>query len=102
MNKYVNTDPDKPFFEQITDFGLGTSIIGLINFVMAYIFVTCLNHSAECQVHRIRGLFFKSVLRQDIGWYDTHQTTDFAVRMTEDLNKLQEGIGEAKAPFSYK
>ena len=41
--------------------------IGAINLVMAYIFVTCLNHAAECQVHRIRGLFFKSVLRQDIG-----------------------------------
>ena len=56
---------------------------GLINLVMAYIFVTCLNHAAECQVHKIRGLFFKSVLRQDIGWYDTHQTGDFASKMAE-------------------
>ena len=30
---------------------LGTSIIGMINLVMAYIFVTCLNHAA--------GLFSK-------------------------------------------
>ena len=91
---------------------LGTSIIGMINLVMAYIFVTCLNHAAglfskkrivlfdfqkkkmslftkihyfvvvvECQVHKIRGLFFKAILRQDIGWYDTHQTGDFAAKM---------------------
>ena len=64
---YINANPEKSFFDQITDFGLGTSIIGLINFVMAYIFVTCLNHAAECQAHRIRGLFFKSILRQNIG-----------------------------------
>ena len=88
---------------------LGTSIIGMINLVMAYIFVTCLNHAAglfflkkkncfvwfpkihyfvvvECQVHKIRGLFFKAILRQDIGWYDTHQTGDFAAKMAEWAN----------------
>ena len=37
----------------------------------------------ECQVHKIRGLFFKAILRQDIGWYDTHQTGDFAAKMAE-------------------
>ena len=102
LNEYINnSNPDRTFFEQITDFGLGTSIIGLINFVMAYIFITCLNHAAECQAHRIRGLFFKSILRQDIGWYDTHQTNDFAARMAEDLNKLQEGIGEKIGMFIF-
>ena len=126
---------------------------------MAYIFVTCLNHAAglffkkkncfvwfpkkmslftkihyfvvvECQVHKIRGLFFKAILRQDIGWYDTHQTGDFAAKMAEwanlalllflknfymlstcsesfffwncrDLNKLQEGIGEKIGMFIF-
>lgn len=61
----------------------GTALIGLVNFIMSYIFVTCLNHAAECQVFKIRGLFLKAILRQDIGWYDTHQTGDFASRMTE-------------------
>ena len=41
-----------------------------------------------------RNLFLKSVLRQDIGWYDVHQTGEFASRISEDLMKLQEGIGE--------
>ena len=39
--------------------------------------------------------------RQDIGWYDTHQTNDFAARMAEDLNKLQEGIGEKIGMFIF-
>jgi ATP-binding cassette subfamily B (MDR/TAP) protein 1 len=34
------------------------------------------------------------VLKQDISWYDMHTSNDFASRMTDDLNKLQEGIGE--------
>ena len=33
-------------------------------------------------------------LRQDVGWYDTTTTSDFATKMTEDLNKIQDGIGE--------
>jgi ATP-binding cassette subfamily B (MDR/TAP) protein 1 len=36
----------------------------------------------------------QAVLRQDISWYDTTTTTDFASRMTDDLNKLEDGIGE--------
>ncbi len=35
------------------------------------------------KVFRIRGLFLQSILRQDIGWYDTNQTGDFASKMTE-------------------
>jgi hypothetical protein len=30
-----------------------------------------------------RGMFLKSILKQNIGWYDTTTTTDFASRMTE-------------------
>ena len=34
------------------------------------------------------------MLRQDIAWFDTNTTSDFASRMTEDLNKVQDGMGE--------
>jgi ATP-binding cassette subfamily B (MDR/TAP) protein 1 len=35
------------------------------------------------QILRIRGLYFKSALSQDIGWFDVQQTGDFASRMSE-------------------
>ena len=57
--------------------------------VSHYIFVACLNYSAERQVLRVRKEFFSAVLRQDLAWYDTATTAEFATRMTEDLNKLQ-------------
>ena len=59
------------------------SFKGSINFIMSYGFVTCLNHAAESQVFKIRRLFLQASLRQDIGWYDTHQTTDFAAKLAE-------------------
>ncbi|CAG0912520.1 unnamed protein product [Notodromas monacha] len=52
-------------------------------------------------VYKIRSLFLQGILRQDIGWFDTHQSGDFASRITEDLNKLQEGIGEKVGMFVY-
>ena len=66
-----------------------------------YVFVTCLNTTAERQVFLIRRLYLKSLLRQNIGWYDTNQTGDFASKMTEDLNRLQEGIGEKIGLFVF-
>ena len=41
------------------------------------------------------------MLRQDISWYDTTTTTDFASRMTDDLNKLEDGIGEKIGMLVY-
>ena len=71
------------FAGDIGYYAAGTAILGLANLASAYVFVTCLNLAAAAQVHRIRSLFLRAVLRQEIGWHDTHRTGDFAVRMTE-------------------
>lgn len=94
------TDKDT-FYSEISKFGTGAAIIGVVNLLCSYLFVTCLNHAAEAQVFRIRNLFLKAVLRQDIGWYDVNQTGDFASRMSDDLTKLQEGIGEKIGMFIF-
>ena len=67
--------------------------------VSHYLFVTSLNYAAERQVLRMRQMFFAAVLRQDIALYDTNTTTDFASTMSEDLNKIQEGLGEKIGMF---
>nr|XP_053626234.1 LOW QUALITY PROTEIN: ATP-dependent translocase ABCB1-like [Cherax quadricarinatus] len=89
------------FFGEVVKFGVGTCIIGTVQMVMGYIFVTAMNYAAEGQVYRLRGMFLQSILRQEIGWFDTHQTNDFASRVTEDLNKLQEGIGEKVGMYVF-
>ena len=94
------TDKDI-FYTEISKFGTGAAIIGVVNLLCSYLFVTCLNHAAEAQVFRIRNLFLRAVLRQDIGWYDVTQTGDFAARMSDDLTKLQEGIGEKIGMFIF-
>ena len=54
--------------------------IGGAMWVTHYLFVACLNYTAERQVLRIRKEFFRAVLRQDLAWYDT--TTTFETSST--------------------
>ncbi|XP_022240474.1 multidrug resistance protein 1A-like, partial [Limulus polyphemus] len=82
------------FLSEIRKFGLGMALIGVIVLFLNYIMVTCLSVSAENQAFRIRHYFMKAVVRQDLAWFDTHQTGDFASRATTDLNRIQDGIGE--------
>ena len=85
---------DKELMSGVLDIVWKMCSIGGAMWVSHYIFVACLNYAAERQVLRIRKEFFRAVLRQDLAWYDTTTTAEFATRMTEDLNKMQDGIGE--------
>ncbi|XP_054157886.1 ATP-dependent translocase ABCB1-like [Oppia nitens] len=65
--------------------------------VAGYIMVATFSAAANNQTHRIRILFFKAILKQDITWYDTKTSGDFATKVTADLDKIQEGIGDKVA-----
>ncbi|XP_046390850.1 ATP-dependent translocase ABCB1-like [Ischnura elegans] len=89
------------FLDSINTFAIGNSIIGAIMLLCSYISVTTFNYAAQRQIFHIRRKFLEAALRQDIGWYDTHQTGDFASRMTEDLSKIEEGLGEKVVMFFH-
>lgn len=59
--------------------------IGSIVHLLAGIFcVDCFNHTALRQTSRIRIEYFRSLMRQEIGWYDVASgNSNFAVRVTE-------------------
>ncbi|XP_047122153.1 ATP-dependent translocase ABCB1-like [Schistocerca piceifrons] len=86
------------FLDGIQTFAINNSIVGAATFISTYISLACFNYVAYTQIHRIRNLYLKSALRQDIGWYDVHQSGEFASRMSEDMTKLEDGVGE-KVPM---
>ena len=92
--KDMNLTSDAQFMDQVLDFVWKMCAVGGAMWFTHYVFVACLNYTAERQILRIRKQFFAAVLKQDIGWYDTTTTAEFASRMTEDLNKMQDGMGE--------
>ncbi|KZS17965.1 ABC transporter, subfamily ABCB/MDR [Daphnia magna] len=100
-NSYANSPEGQAIQDEFTKFGIYVAVIGAALFVLGFIFVTALNFTAENQVYRIRSRFLQAVLRQDVGWYDTKSSNDFASRITEDLNKIQDGIGEKIGMFTF-
>ncbi|XP_066999280.2 multidrug resistance protein homolog 49 isoform X2 [Anabrus simplex] len=81
--------------------GIGCVVVAVVQFILGVSAVSCLNYSAHMQIGRVRRLFLTAILRQDMAWFDTNNSSMFASRLTEDLDKLQDGIGEKLAMFMY-
>lgn len=62
---------------------------------MGFSEVTCWMVTGERQAARIRGLYLKTILRQDIGFFDTETSTGEVIgRMSGDTILIQEAMGE--------
>ncbi|KAL7738619.1 hypothetical protein ACLKA6_006913 [Drosophila palustris] len=82
-------------------FGIGSLVGSVIMFILIVIAIDVSNRVALNQINRIRKLFLEAILRQDMSWYDTSSGTNFASKMTEDLDKIKEGIGEKVAIVTF-
>ncbi|XP_038117776.1 multidrug resistance protein homolog 49 [Culex quinquefasciatus] len=88
-------------YDDAKAFGLGVLFISVIQFLASALSIDVINRSAQHQISRIRRLFLRAVLRQDMTWYDLNSDDSFAVRLTDDLDKLKEGIGEKLSIFTF-
>ncbi|XP_061918755.1 phosphatidylcholine translocator ABCB4-like isoform X2 [Entelurus aequoreus] len=88
------TMPNSTLQADMTNFAIYYSILGALVLVAAYMQVAFFMVSAGRQVKRIRKHFFHSIMRQDIGWFDVSETGELNTRLTDDVYKIQEGIGD--------
>ncbi|XP_013162197.1 PREDICTED: multidrug resistance protein homolog 49-like [Papilio xuthus] len=65
-----------------------------ISLIFCIFSVGLLSWSALRQITRIRMLFLEAVLRQDMAWFDTDSEFNLASKMSENMMKLKEGMGE--------
>uniref|UniRef100_A0ACD5VKI2 Uncharacterized protein n=1 Tax=Avena sativa TaxID=4498 RepID=A0ACD5VKI2_AVESA len=73
--------------------GFGTAVVSFLQ-------VACWTITGERQATRIRSLYLKSVLRQDISFFDVEMTTGQIVsRMSGDTVLVQDAIGEKVGKF---
>lgn len=93
------TNESDDIMDSVAVFAIGTTCLALFSVLFNFIFITCLNISAENQIYRLRGCVVKSILSQEISWHDTRTTDGMAVRISEDLTKIQDGIGEKVGLF---
>ncbi|XP_039124515.1 ABC transporter B family member 4-like isoform X2 [Dioscorea cayenensis subsp. rotundata] len=68
--------------------------------VASFLQVSCWMTTGERQAARIRGLYLKTILRQDIAFFDKETTTGEVIgRMSGDTILIQEAIGEKVGKF---
>ncbi|XP_029444667.1 multidrug resistance protein 1-like isoform X2 [Rhinatrema bivittatum] len=70
------------------------SLIGLAVLIAAYIQISFWTLAAGRQIRKIRREFFHAVLRQEIGWFDVNDAGELNTRLTDDISKINEGIGD--------
>ena len=51
--------------------------------MLSSVSITLMNAAAANQANRLRALFYKAVLRQEVSWYDENGTGGFAEQLSE-------------------
>lgn len=75
------------------------SCIGFGVLLLAYVQVAAWLTTSHRQSHRVRNALLQAVFRQEIGWFDTHDAGELGSRLSDDVNKIQEGIGDKISNF---
>lgn len=74
--------------------GIGAGVL-----IVAYIQVSLWCLAAGRQIHKIRQKFFHAIMNQEIGWFDVHDVGELNTRLTDDVSKINDGIGDKLGMF---
>nr|XP_012303158.1 ATP-binding cassette sub-family B member 5 isoform X1 [Aotus nancymaae] len=88
------TQSQEKLNEDITVLTLYYVGIGVAALIFGYIQISFWIITAARQTKRIRKQFFHSVLAQDVGWFDSCDIGELNTRMTDDIDKISDGIGD--------
>ncbi|XP_065254501.1 ATP-dependent translocase ABCB1-like [Emys orbicularis] len=69
--------------------GIGFAVV-ILSTIQVWTFLT----SAARQTARIRQKVFFAILHQEMAWFDTSQIGTSNTRLTDDINTIEEGIGD--------
>nr|XP_020023497.1 multidrug resistance protein 1 isoform X4 [Castor canadensis] len=85
--------------EEMTTYAYYYTGIGAGVLVAAYIQVSFWCLAAGRQISKIRKEFFHAIMKQEIGWFDVHDVGELNTRLTDDVSKINEGIGDKIGMF---
>ncbi|KAL5267318.1 hypothetical protein ACHWQZ_G004385 [Mnemiopsis leidyi] len=73
--------------------------LGIFQIVAGYIATAFLNISAERQASRVRKAYFRAMLRQEVGWYDSISSGELTTRLSGDLEMIRDGLSDKSGLF---
>ncbi|KAF3456697.1 hypothetical protein FNV43_RR01351 [Rhamnella rubrinervis] len=86
--------------DEISGVSLNFLYLAIGTGIAAFLQVACWMVTGERQAIRIRGLYLRTILRQDIAFFDTETTTGEVIgRMSGDTILIQDAMGEKVGKF---
>ncbi|KAJ2943305.1 hypothetical protein O0L34_g12112 [Tuta absoluta] len=80
--------------EDSVAFAYASLAVMATQFLAAGLAVTLVNLAASSMISRLRWRVLRAVLRQEMAFFDTNTTMNFATTITEDMEKFRAGVGE--------
>ena len=57
--------------------------------------------TGERQIRKVREAYLKSILSQEIGWFDTTKSSELSTRIVSDTDMMSEAIGTLLILFFF-
>ncbi|KAF6778540.1 hypothetical protein AHF37_01990 [Paragonimus kellicotti] len=95
----INTLVDKFDSEKAYHSVVWFAILGCIMFPASFAQASLLGTTSKRQLSRIRLLYFKAVLRQDVPWFDRQSTGSLICKLSENTAQIEIGIGTKLGEF---
>uniref|UniRef100_A0A8C8K0B0 Bile salt export pump n=1 Tax=Oncorhynchus tshawytscha TaxID=74940 RepID=A0A8C8K0B0_ONCTS len=84
---------------EMTNFAYYYVAIGCAVFLLGYLQISLWVTSAARQIQIIRKMYFRKVMRMEIGWFDCNSTGELNTRMSDDINKINDAIADQVSIF---
>ncbi|XP_004485974.1 ABC transporter B family member 9-like [Cicer arietinum] len=99
ITTFGSTDPSH-IVNEVSKVALLFIYLGVGSGIASFLQVTCWMVTGERQAARIRGLYLKTILKQDIAYFDTEATSGEVIgRMSGDTILIQDAMGEKVGKF---
>jgi ATP-binding cassette subfamily B (MDR/TAP) protein 1 len=100
INSFGNNQTSKDVVDIVSKVCLKFVYLGVATLVAAFLQVACWMVTGERQAARIRNLYLKTILRQDVAFFDKETNTGEVVgRMSGDTVVIQDAMGEKVGKF---
>ncbi|KAL2076892.1 hypothetical protein ACEWY4_027508 [Coilia grayii] len=84
---------------EMTNFAYYYVGIGAAVFILGYFQISLWVTAAARQIQIIRRMYFRKVMRMEIGWFDCNSVGELNTRMSDDINKINDAIADQVGIF---
>jgi ABC-type multidrug transport system fused ATPase/permease subunit len=99
MGALILYNPLDPATRDAVDTNVTAGVVNMCNVSAITLFcsfthMVCWVTAGENQTKRIRELYFKAILRQEVGWFDKNDTGALTTQMTANISMIQDGLSD--------